>query len=105
MNENRLVLDGVIVKQPERRRSPAGIEHCHFWLEHRSVQSEAGLSRQVYCSLQVVVSGQEAQAFTQHLALGVSVKVSGFLAYQPSRNGSGRLVLHAEHIETIQFRR
>lgn len=105
MNENRLVLTGVIVKQPERRRSPAGIEHCLFWLEHRSTRQEAGLSRQVYCSLQVVVSGSEAQAFTQPLALGVTVEVSGFLAYQPSRNGQGRLVLHADNIEIIQFRR
>ncbi|MDD1781540.1 primosomal replication protein N [Enterovibrio sp. ZSDZ35] len=98
---NRIELAGVITQGPIRKQSPAGIPHCHFVLEHRSDQQEAGLPRQVYCRLPVVVSGQGSQLNTQHLALGSNIKVSGFLAYQTGRNGVGKLVLHAEKIIDI----
>lgn len=98
---NRIVLSGVIAKDLIRKQSPAGIPHCHFVLEHRSEQQEAALPRQVYCRLSVVVSGQGSQCQTQHLALGCSIKVSGFLAYQVGRNGVGKLVLHADNILDI----
>ncbi|MGF1786824.1 primosomal replication protein N [Photobacterium swingsii] len=96
---NRLVLSGVIAKEPKRSQSPAGVPHCHFVLEHRSYQREAGLPRQVYCYINVVVSGKGLQALTQDLAVGSSIKASGFISYQTGRNGIGKLVLHADHIE------
>ncbi|MBL4829553.1 MAG: primosomal replication protein N [Aliivibrio sp.] len=95
---NKLELSGVIAKAPVRSLSPAGIAHCHFVLEHRSVKQEADLPRQVYCRINVVVSGQGSQAITQQLALGSNIKASGFVAYQTGRNGIGKLVLHAEQI-------
>ncbi|ODP98946.1 MULTISPECIES: primosomal replication protein N [Salinivibrio] len=98
---NRLELAGVISKAPVHRQSPAGIPHCHFVLEHRSTQLEANLPRQVYCRLPVVVSGQGSTQQTHDLALGSHIKVSGFLAYQTSRQGEGKLVLHADHIIDI----
>ncbi len=98
---NRLVLSGVIAKQPKRSLSPAGIAHCHFVLEHRSIQREADLPRQVYCYINVVVSGQDSQVLTQHLALGSHIEVGGFVSYQTGRNGLGKLVLHADHIDKI----
>lgn len=98
---NRIELAGVIAQGPIRKQSPAGIPHCHFVIEHRSEQQEAGLPRQVYCRLPVVVSGQGSQSQTQRLALGSNIKVSGFLAYQTSRNGTGKLVLHADNIIDI----
>ncbi len=98
---NRIVLCGVIVKGPIHQQSPAGIPHCHFVIEHRSMQEEAGLQRQVYCHMHIVVSGQVSQKFTQHLALGSHIEVGGFLAYQTSRNGGGKYVLHADHIIDI----
>ncbi|ODP98254.1 MULTISPECIES: primosomal replication protein N [Salinivibrio] len=98
---NRLELAGVISKGPVRRQSPAGIPHCHFVLEHRSTQVEADLPRQVFCRLSVVASGQVSTQQTQHLALGSHIKVSGFLAYQTSRQGEGKLVLHADNIIDI----
>ncbi|MDD1795872.1 primosomal replication protein N [Enterovibrio sp. ZSDZ42] len=98
---NRIVLSGVITNGPIRKQSPAGIPHCHFVIEHRSEQLEAALPRQVYCRLPVVISGQGSQNKTQHLALGSNIKVSGFLAYQTSRNGAGKLVLHADDIIDI----
>jgi primosomal replication protein N len=98
---NRLELTGVIVKKLRRTQSPAGIPHCHFVLEHRSTQQEAGFPRQVYCCINVVVSGEGLQALTQDLAQGCHITVSGFVSYQTGRNGLGKIVLHAEHIEII----
>ncbi len=98
---NRLELTGVIVKALRRTQSPAGIPHCHFVLEHRSTQQEAGLPRQVYCCINVVVSGKGLQALTQDLAQGSHITVSGFVSYQTGRNGLAKIVLHAEHIEII----
>ena len=98
---NRLELVGTIVKQPKRSQSPAGIPHCHFVLEHRSIQQEAGLPRQVYCYINVVVSGKGQQVLTQDLVIGSNVKVGGFISYQTGRNGIGKLVLHADHIDII----
>jgi primosomal replication protein N len=96
-----MALAGVIAQGPIRRQSPTGITHCHFVLEHRSEQQEAELPRQVYCRIPVVISGQGSQTNTQHLALGSSIEVSGFLAYQTGRNGTGKLVLHADQIIDI----
>ncbi|MBE1276452.1 primosomal replication protein N [Enterovibrio baiacu] len=101
MKTNRIELAGVIAQGPIRKQSPAGIPHCHFVIEHRSEQQEAALQRQVYCRLPVVISGQGSQNQTQHLALGSHIKVGGFLAYQTSRNGQGKLVLHADEIIDI----
>ncbi|GAA03165.1 primosomal replication protein N [Photobacterium leiognathi] len=98
---NRLELVGFIAKEPKRSQSPAGISHCHFVLEHRSIQQEAGLPRQVYCYINVVVSGNGQQVLTQDLAIGSNVKVGGFISYQTGRNGIGKLVLHADHIDII----
>ena len=98
---NRLELSGIIAKTPVRSLSPAGIPHCHFVIEHRSVKQEAGLSREVYCRMNVVVSGQGSQALTANLAQGSNVMVGGFITYQTGRNGVARVVLHAEHIKFI----
>jgi len=49
----------------------------------------------------VVVSGQRSTNLTQHLVQGSTITVSGFVAYQTSHNGVGKLVLHADHITQI----
>jgi len=98
---NRLELSGVIAKDPKRSQSPAGVPHCHFVLEHHSYQREADLPRQVYCYINVVISGKGLQVLTQDLAVGIHTKVAGFISYQTGRNGIGKLVLHADHIEII----
>ncbi len=97
---NRMELSGIVAKPPIRSQSPSGIEHCRFWLEHRSTIIEAGLPRQVYCRMPIVVSGK-AQSLTQELVQGSSIKVSGFVTYQTGRNGVGKLVLHADNITHI----
>lgn len=99
---NRLELTGQVVKAPRRSQSPAGIRHCTFSIEHRSVVQEAGLPRQVYCRMQIVVSGQKSDELTQHLVIGSYIMVGGFVAYHTGRNGLGKLVLHADNITQIQ---
>ncbi len=98
---NRMELSGTITKPPVRSKSPSGIEHCRFWLEHRSEAMEAGYMRQVYCLMPVVVSADGSQLNTQQLVQGSCIKVSGFVAYQTGRNGLGKLVLHADNITQI----
>ncbi len=98
---NRIELSGSVAKPPIRSQSPGGIDHCRFWLEHRSTMLEADLPRQVFCRMPVVVSGSGVKALTQHLVQGSNIKVSGFIAYQTGRNGVGKLVLHADNITQI----
>ncbi|GEA52866.1 primosomal replication protein N [Vibrio breoganii] len=98
---NRMDLSGIVAKDPIRTQSPSGISHCQFWLEHRSNVMEAELPRQVYCRMPVVVSGKGSHTLTQELVKGSTIRVSGFVAYQMSRNGSGKLVLHAQDITQI----
>ncbi|WP_072010938.1 MULTISPECIES: primosomal replication protein N [unclassified Serratia (in: enterobacteria)] len=101
MTANRLVLSGTVCKTPVRKVSPSGIPHCQFVLEHRSSQVEAGFSRQAWCRMPVVVSGQQSQALTQRLTVGSRVTVQGFVSCHQGRNGLNKLVLHAEQIELI----
>ncbi len=101
MMTNRMELTGNITKPPIRSQSPSGIEHCRFWLEHRSQAMEAGHMRHVYCLMPVVVSGNGSTLNTQDLVQGSCIKVSGFMTYQTGRNGLGKLVLHADNITQI----
>ncbi|MBW7982818.1 primosomal replication protein N [Enterobacillus tribolii] len=101
MTANRLALTGTVCKVPIRKVSPAGIPHCQFVLEHRSVQQEAGLSRQAWCRMPVIVSGQPFQAITNRLTVGSRLTVQGFISCHMGRNGLNKLVLHAEQIELI----
>lgn len=100
MIANNLVLSGEVVKQPSFSTSPAGISHCQFSIDHRSVQQEAGLNRQAFVRIQVVASGQLSH-LTRELCSGDKVNVSGFLNRHESRNGNPILVLHAQQIEMI----
>jgi primosomal replication protein N len=99
MAQNSVELEGVIFKPPVRTQSPAGMEHCHFVLEHQSQQIEAELPRKAFLRIQVVASGIAAQQSTQDLFPGCVVKVSGFLSQHEARSGLTKLVLHARTIE------
>ncbi|XKM13269.1 primosomal replication protein N [Orbaceae bacterium ac157xtp] len=96
---NRLVLSGSIIKTPIRKVSPNGIPHCQFLLEHRSQQIEAGLSRQSWCIMPVVVSRQND--LVHSIKKGSNLQVSGFLNTHTKRNGISQLVLHASEIKLI----
>ena len=101
MTTNRLVLFGHVCKPPIRKVSPSGIPHCQFVLEHRSQQMEAGLSRQAWCRMPVIVSGHPSQAFTHSITVGMQLRVQGFISCHQGRNGLSKVVLHAEQIELI----
>jgi primosomal replication protein N len=98
--ENSLVLVGEVVRTPKQSTSPAGIAHSQFSIDHKSIQNEAGLSRQAFVRIQVVATG-ELSDLTRELVAGNCVKVSGFINRHESRNGNPLLVLHAQQIEMI----
>ncbi|WP_308666149.1 primosomal replication protein N [uncultured Aggregatibacter sp.] len=99
--ENRLSIIGIVTGNLKRRKSPNGIEHCQFLLEHRSNQVEANLIRQAWCKIPVQVSGNQLVEKTQGITVGNKVLVQGFLTTHQLNNGSTQLVLHAEQIEFI----
>ena len=101
MIENTLVLVGEVVKPPKLSTSPAGIHHCQFSMDHKSIQSEAGMNRQVFVRIQVVASGEVSQHLTRDLTAGCNIKVTGFINRHESINGNPLLVLHAQQIEMI----
>ena len=101
--ENRLQIAGVVGNSPETRFTPAGIPIARFTLKHQSLQSEAGMQRQVICNIGVVASGEALQQSVQQLQTGERVRVSGFLARANNRQGENRLILHAEQIERISI--
>ncbi|AYN27846.1 MULTISPECIES: primosomal replication protein N [Buttiauxella] len=101
MTANRLVLSGTVCKTPLRKVSPSGIPHCQFVLEHRSVQKEAGLDRQAWCRMPVIISGHAHSAITQSITVGTVLTVHGFISCHQAKNGLNKVVLHAEQIELI----
>ena len=101
MTENFLRLSGSITEKPTFKVSPSGVEHCYFTIEHRSMQKEAELPRNVYCYMQIVISGTLATQLKNKLSKGMQLRISGFIAYQKSANNLGKLVLHAQYIEQI----
>ena len=101
MLENCLVLVGEVVKTPKISTSPAGIVHCQFSMDHKSIQVEAGMNRQAFVRIQVVSTGQFSQNLTRDLIAGCKIKVTGFINRHETRNGNSLLVLHAQDIELI----
>jgi len=95
---NHLVLSGSILRS-RQFDSPAGIVHRVITLEHKSQRFEAELLRNVYCQIQVVLSGERFNSVADNLKVGVEIEASGFINLQQSRNGQTRLVLHAENVE------
>lgn len=96
---NRLVLSGLVTKNPIKKMSPSGISHCQFYLEHVSEQFEAGFSRQAWCTLPVIVSGQQDLSYS--IKKGSKVLVSGFISTHTKRDKTSQLVLHADQIKLL----
>lgn len=98
---NQLTIRGNLVKAPQMKRSPAGVTHLLLALEHRSLQQEAGLTRQCYVRIQVVVSGDWAESWSTKLTLGSEIEVVGFIQRHENAQGIPRLVLHAQNIKQV----
>ena len=77
--DNRFSLIGIVCQLPKRSKSPNGIAHCQFWLEHRSEQVESGLSRQAWLKMPVQVSGNQLIEKTQSITVGSKLLVVGFI--------------------------
>jgi primosomal replication protein N len=101
VTENCLVISGTVINKPKLSSSPAGIYHCQFFIEHRSLQNEDGLNRQAYVRIQIAASGQWSKKLTRDLTAGSNIKVTGFLNRHESPDGLAKLVLHAQQIEMI----
>ena len=99
--DNRLSLIGTVAGFPKRTKSPNGIVHCRFYLEHRSEQQEAGFIRQAWCKMAIQVSGNQLNQKTQSITVGSKLLVVGFIHSHKTANGLSQLVLHAEQIEFI----
>lgn len=99
--DNRLILAGQVAGPVGRRETPAGIPIARFVLEHSSRQSEAEMSRQVRCRIQVVAAGEQLTQALEGLAPGEAVRVTGFIARAGYRSEEHRIVLHAQSIERI----
>ncbi|SNC58690.1 primosomal replication protein N [Sodalis endosymbiont of Henestaris halophilus] len=102
MATNCLMLSGTVCKTYVNKVSPSGISHCQFILEHRSIQQEAGFSRQAWCRLIVVASGKQILYMTRNIMIGAYINVRGFISCHQGRNGLSKIVLHAEQIDLIE---
>lgn len=99
--DNRFSLTGVITQLPKRSKSPNGVEHCQFWLEHRSEKIESGLPRQAWLKMPIQISGHQLIEKTQSITVGDKLLVVGFITSHKTQSGIHQLVLHAEQIEFI----
>ena len=101
MADNFLRLSGIVVDQLSFKKSPSGVTHCSFQIEHKSLQEEAGLPRSVFCYMHIIASGKLADQLKNKLLKGMQIRISGFIAYQKSTTNNGKIVLHAQYIEQI----
>ncbi len=101
MTDNFLRITGAVTEKPVHKKSPSGLEHCNFTIEHSSMQEEAGLPRSAKCYMPIAVSGPLANQLKNNLSKGMQIRVSGFITYHQSKINLGKLVLHAQYIEQI----
>ncbi len=59
------------------------------------------MSRQAWCRMPVIASGQALQTHTHSITVGSLITVTGFISTHQGRNGISKLVLHAEQIDLI----
>ena len=85
-------------RDPQTRKTPAGIPITRFTLAHESAQKEAGLARQVELKIVVIVTGKDLQAQLTGVTTGSSITVKGFLNKSVFRGQDVKLVIHAESI-------
>lgn len=93
---NRVEISGVLAELESVRYTPSGIPVVQFRVMHESAQQEAGNPRRVVCGIDGIAFEREAKLLSG-LKLGVELTVQGFL--DRKSRGSGRLVVHATHIE------
>ena len=96
IEQNTVEISGVLIERSALRYTPAAVPVLECIIEHRSVQTESEIPRQVECRIMAIALG-EASKILQLVELGTSLNLKGFLASR-SRN-SRRLRLHITKIE------
>ena len=100
MENNQLVISGVVLELETLRVTPGGVPIRTLLLEHRSRQVEVDIPREVFCRIKVAIRGPELQSLIETLQVGSRITVTGFLARSGYKDEDGtRLTLHAQHIE------
>jgi primosomal replication protein N len=95
LSSNRCIIDGELLELDVLRYTPAGIPRVGLKIRHVSSQLEAGITRQLSCTISAVAMGDAALQVTGFRP-GQSVQVEGFLAQRSLR--VAQLVLHINHI-------
>jgi len=93
---NRIEISGVLAELDSVRYTPGGIPVIQFRVLHESTQQEAGNFRRVTCEIDGIAFEREARLLSG-LKLGSELSIKGFL--DRKSRGSGRLIVHATHIE------
>jgi primosomal replication protein N len=96
---NEVALSGEIAGIEPLRYTPAGIALLNFRLQHRSLQTEGGLKRQVECEVSGVAMAEVAVAMSR-LKPGQAAIVKGFL--NRKNRMSAQLILHATEALAIK---
>jgi primosomal replication protein N len=101
VEENAVVLTGLVQEIKAPYTSPAGIVHEEWVLEHRSRQTVAGKAREVKAQVIIKVTGAELNARSKGIAVGHRIRVQGLLA-QANYQHTQQLLIHAQLIEIIE---
>ncbi len=88
---NLITLEGTLSEREEVRYTPAGLEVFEGLIHYEGQQVQAGVARQLDCDMPIVAFGEMAHQLNAK-ALGVPLKIQGFLA--PRSRRSRRLVIH-----------
>jgi primosomal replication protein N len=98
---NQLSLSGEVLKAPRKMVNIAGVTHWMFTLTHRSDVISAGVKRNVFCALQLILSGDNHSKLLSTLTIGSKVQAQGCLAWQKGKTHPGRHVMHVDSIQLI----
>lgn len=98
MQQNKVVISGVVAKLYEVRLTPAGIPITRFVLDHQSEQSEADLKRSIRCQVFIIASGNKLRSVLKGLDVGQQMTVEGYLSQTSFKGGNRQLCVNAEII-------
>ncbi len=96
LSSNRCVIDGELLELDDLRYTPAGIPRIGLKIRHVSTRQEAGIERQLMCTVPAIALGDAALQVSR-FQIGQSVQVEGFLAQRSLR--IAQLVLHIDNIK------
>lgn len=94
---NHVELTGILTERKALRFTPAGVPVAECVVRHQSEQLEAGNPRRVECEVQAIGLGESAK-WLQAATLGMTVKLTGFLAAKSQSSKQLRM-----HVTTIEF--